>query len=61
MKTVRAADLKPGHKLFFTLETVVRSFVDKMTPEGYINVLLEKPTRGYRTAVYKKHRRIKLL
>jgi hypothetical protein len=56
----RARELQPGHKLFFTLETVTRTFTDSMTPAGYVNVTLQKPCGKTRTAVYKTYKRIKL-
>lgn len=59
-RNVRADRLKKGDRLFFTLETVERTFTDAMTKLGYINVLLRKGNKE-RVGVYKEHRKISLI
>ena len=62
MRLIRAANLQPGDKLFWTLETVVRTFVDRMTRPGYIMVQLRGDKHAHdRVTEYKRHRAIKVL
>lgn len=59
-RDVKAEALRTGDKLFWTLETVVRTFRDRMTPEDRVNVLLRKG-ESERVACYKGSRKIRLI